>query len=112
MAGKPALSVTRPLISPTALRDIDSIWQYIARDSEHYADRVQEAIFKAIATAARTPALGHRRPELSERPIRFLAVKRYETYSIAYAEDSDPLRILRVLHGARDVPKAFRSWRG
>jgi plasmid stabilization system protein ParE len=32
----------------------------------------------------------------------------YERYCIAYLADSQPLSVLRIVHGARDVPRLFR----
>ncbi len=44
--------------------------------------------------------MGHLRQDLADEPLRFWAVY---SYLIIYREDSDPLEIVRVLHGARDV---------
>jgi plasmid stabilization system protein ParE len=98
-----------PFVTPTARRDIRSIWRYIARDSVTHADLVEEAIFAACYSAASLPGIGHMRPDLTSRNILFVPVSGYERYSIAYLAGSEPLRILRVLHGARDVAKLLRS---
>jgi plasmid stabilization system protein ParE len=98
-----------PLVTPTARQDIRSIWRYIARDSVKHADLVEEAIFATCYSAANLPGIGHARPDLTSRNILFVPVSGYERYSIAYLVGSDPLRILRVVHGARDMPRLFRS---
>jgi plasmid stabilization system protein ParE len=95
-------------LSPAAWLDLDSIWQYIASDSVHYADSVEEAIFETCRFAAGMPSLGHSRLGIRNPKILFLAVSGYERYSIAYLSNSEPLRVLRILHGARDVPRLFR----
>ena len=97
-----------PEITPTARRDIRAIWRYIAEDSVHYADRVAEAILATCYMTAELPGIGHARPDLARRDVLFVPVKGYERYVVAYAAQSEPVRILRVLHGARDVPRLFR----
>ena len=97
-----------PFITPSARRDIKSIWRYIAQDSVHYADLVADAILATCYATAELPEIGHARPDLTQRNILFVPVRNYERYVIAYAAESEPLRILRVLHGARDVPRLFR----
>ena len=99
--------MSTPFITPTARRDIDSIWQYIARDSIHHADLVEAAIAATCFAVAQMPGLGHRRAGVRRPNVLFLTVSGYERYSIAYLADSEPLRVLRVVHGARDVPKLF-----
>jgi plasmid stabilization system protein ParE len=99
--------VSAPYITPIARRDIDSIWRYIARDSIHHADLVEAAIVATCFAAAEMPGLGHRRPGVRRTNVLFLTVSSYERYSIAYLAGSEPLRVVRVVHGARDVPKLF-----
>ena len=91
-----------------ARRDLKSIWRYIAQDSLRYAGLVEEAVIETCRSAARLPAMGHRRDEVRNPDVRFLAVVGYPKYSIAYLVNSEPLRVLRVVHGARDVPRLFR----
>ena len=95
-------------LTPDAWLDLDSIWQYIARDSVRYANSVEEAIFETCRSAAATPDLGHKREGVRRPDVLFLSVQGYERYSIAYLANSQPLRVLRVVHGARDVPRLFR----
>jgi len=82
-----------------------SIWRYIARDSVKHADLVEDAIYETFHLAAKTPALGHSRPDVGRPKVLFLGVLGYDKYLIAYVKDSKPLRIIRVFQGARDVPK-------
>lgn len=53
---------------------------------------------------AEAPGLGHFREDLAPEPVRFWPVY---SYLIVYLPDSDPLQVLRVLHGARDVAAIF-----
>jgi plasmid stabilization system protein ParE len=43
--------------------------------------------------------MGHERPDLTSRPIRFWTV---HSHVLVYRPDSDPLWVLRILHGSRD----------
>jgi antitoxin ParD1/3/4/toxin ParE1/3/4 len=95
-------------LTPDAWRDLDSIWQYIAGDSVRNADSVEEAIFEACRSAAAMPGSGHKKEGVRRPDVLFLGVAAYEHYSIAYLAKSEPLRVLRVVHGARDVPRLIR----
>ena len=59
-------------------------------------------IFDACQRLAQKPNLGHFRRDLTDKPVRFFAVR--GTYLVVYDPDTLPLEVLRVLHGARDVP--------
>jgi toxin ParE1/3/4 len=82
-----------------AFADLDEIREYIARDDPDAADRVIREIFEAIRALVPLPHQGHRRPDLSSRPLRFITV--YD-YLIAYAPDEKPIWVIGVLHGRRN----------
>jgi plasmid stabilization system protein ParE len=88
-------------LSPQAARDIRQIWAYIAPDSLKAARRVRLLIFDACRQIARTPRIGHRREDLTDKPVLFWPVG---SYLIAYNPARSPVEVVRVLHGARDVP--------
>jgi antitoxin ParD1/3/4/toxin ParE1/3/4 len=88
-------------LSPQAFRDIDEIWEFIAGDNLDAADRVRDEIFSACEKLAEMPGMGHQREDLADEPLRFWGVY---SYLIIYRPDSRPLEIVRVLHGARDIP--------
>jgi antitoxin ParD1/3/4/toxin ParE1/3/4 len=84
---------------PEAEIDLNEIWDFIAEDSIDAADRVRDHILAAIESLARTPNQGHRRNDLTSRPLRFWRV---HDYLIAYAPEDDPLLVLAILHGRRN----------
>lgn len=86
-------------LHPEAAQDITDIWEYIASDNPLAARRVREDILEAIRNLVHFPHQGHRRPDLTARPLRFIRV--YD-YLIAYAPDESPLWVIAVLHGKRD----------
>jgi plasmid stabilization system protein ParE len=83
---------------PEAESDINAIWDYIAEDSPDAADRTIDKIVAAIEALVPLLHLGHRRPDLTSRPLRFITV---QNYLIAYAPDKKPLWVVGVMHGRR-----------
>ena len=86
--------------SPQARRDLVEIWEYIARENLDAADRVEQEIQQAILMLARNPELGHVRRDLTSKPVRFWAV---HSYLVIYDPDAQPLEVVRILSGYRDV---------
>ena len=86
------------LLHPEAAQDINEIWEYIANKSPQGARRVREEIFGAIRQLVLFPNQGHRRSDLTSRPLRFWVVGKY---LMAYAPDEKPLWIIAVVHGRR-----------
>jgi plasmid stabilization system protein ParE len=86
-------------LHPEAAQDILDIWEFIATDSVQAAGRVRVDIEDAIRALVPFPHTGHRRQDLTSRPLRF---KRVRDYLIAYASEERPLWVIAVLHGSRD----------
>ena len=85
-------------LHPEARFDLDEIWQYIRADNLDAADRTIAEILSAIRALVKFPRQGHKRPDLTSRPLRFIVV--FE-YLIAYAPDEKPLWVVAVMHGKR-----------
>jgi plasmid stabilization system protein ParE len=83
---------------PEARFDVDEIWEFIRADNLAAADRTVAEIFSAIRALVPFPNQGHRRPDLTSRPLRFTLVREY---LIAYAPDEKPLWVVAVIHGRR-----------
>jgi toxin ParE1/3/4 len=86
-------------LHPEAARDITEIWEYIAEENPRAAGRVREDILDAIRKLVPFPHQGHKRPDLTSRPLRFQTVR---NYIIAYAPDEKPLLVIAALHGSRN----------
>ena len=84
---------------PEAHLDLDEIWEFIATDNIDAADRLITEILAAIDALVSFPRQGHRRPDLTARPLRFIVVREY---LIAYAPDEKPLWVIAVMHGRRN----------
>jgi plasmid stabilization system protein ParE len=88
-------------LTPAAENDLFEIWACIAANNIEAADRVEAEIFDACARLAERPHLGHLRRDLTDKPVRFFPVR--GTYLIVYDPATEPLEVIRILHGARDV---------
>ena len=54
------------------------------------------------------PRIGALKAHLASPPIRFLPIRGFP-YVVVYTPERDPPLILRVLHGARDLPEVLRE---
>jgi plasmid stabilization system protein ParE len=86
-------------LHPEAFADLDDIRDHIAQENSDGADRLMAEIFDAIRGLVPLPHQGHRRPDLSSRPLRFTLVSEY---LIAYAPEEKPLWVVAVMHGRRN----------
>lgn len=83
-------------LTSLAQLDLQEIWLYIAQDNPSAADRVESALYNAFAKLAENPYLGSTRNDLTTKPVRFWPVTNYH---IIY----DPLLVIRILNGYRDI---------
>jgi len=86
-----------------AEEDLDEIWFYIALDSPDAADALLDKIDTQSALLARNPKLGPARPELLD-DLRSFPVSHYILF---YRPEPGGIELVRVLHGARDLPAQF-----
>jgi toxin ParE1/3/4 len=93
-------------LSPEASQDLTEIHEYIAQDNVDAADRVREELLGAMRRLAEMPGKGHRRMDLTRRPVLFWTVR---SYQIIYAPGTQPLRIAAVLHGKRNIGRILRE---
>ncbi len=83
--------------------DLEEIWLYIARDNPEAADRLNRNIIQKFPFLAANPEVGRNRPELAPR-LRSFPVN---NYIIFFRPMENGIEIVRVLHGARDIPALF-----
>jgi plasmid stabilization system protein ParE len=94
--------------TPQAVEDLFEIWSYIAGDDLDAANRVEDAIHAACAFLAETPRSGSVREDLTALPLRFWLVKPYRNYWVVYDPETMPLRVIRIIHAARNIPQILR----
>ena len=93
--------------TPQAVSDLLEIWSFIAQDNPGAADRVEEAVLRACDLLADSPLAGRVRKDMTPFPLRFWVVQPYSKYLIVYDPEKKPLQIIRILHGARDLPSVL-----
>lgn len=88
-----------------ARRDASDIWHYIARDNIPAADAVTDGFTENLGLLAQNPLLGSSRSELGEH-VRSFSIGNY----ILFCEPvPGGILLVRILHGARDIPRELRS---
>jgi plasmid stabilization system protein ParE len=87
------------VLHPEVYGDLDEIYEYIDRFNPSAADRLLDEFLAAFDSLVRFPLQGHRRIDLSSRPLRFKVIR---SYLIAYLPDLEPLWIVAVLDGRRN----------
>jgi plasmid stabilization system protein ParE len=60
-------------LHPGAAQDITDIWEFILEDNPLAARRVREDILDAVRKLVPFPHQGHKRPDLTTKPLRFHA---------------------------------------
>ena len=97
----------RFVLSRLAERDLQGIWAYIADDSVDAADRVLRRLRQEIRDLTKMPGKGHKRPDIQHEDLRFWRVY---SYLIVYRFGTKPLEIVRVVHGAQDIPNILLQY--
>jgi toxin ParE1/3/4 len=100
------------LLIPQAWQDALEIVAYIGTDNPEAALRFVPALEATCEQLVALPGMGSartfKRPDL--KGVRMLPVTGFEHYLIFYATVSKHIRVIRLLHGARDFPTIFRRF--
>lgn len=90
--------------------DIDAIYLTFYEIDPELARRFSEAYERAVNLMLSHPLIGPRTPHAPARHrIRFwLLSKPFNRYLIFYKAHAGTLEIIRVLHGAQDLPKTVK----
>lgn len=100
----------KPVVfNPVALEDLEEITGYIAADHSVAAEDLREDILDTAENLGHQPGLGIRPRFSSSRfaGIRFLPASQYPNYLLFYRELPDEVEVMRILHGARNLPPLF-----
>jgi toxin ParE1/3/4 len=93
-------------LSRAARADLIEITTYFLEQSEQSLSLARRFLLSFEETArmlAKYPKIGRPVEFLQDRQMRHLAIRRFDRYRIFYEERADAVRIVRVLHGARDL---------
>jgi plasmid stabilization system protein ParE len=90
----------RYILSETAAEDLRQIIAYIRARDARAAKRVNGEFRATMRRLADLPGIGHTRADVNDDSLLFW---RLYSYLIVYRRDTDPLEIVHVVHGARDI---------
>ena len=91
---------------PSALADLQSVREYIARDSVFYANKFVDEAFDATEKLKIFPEMGRVVPELGIQSVREIF---YGSYRIVYELINGEAMIIAVIHGKRLLPEIPHS---
>lgn len=91
--------------TPLAEQDLESIVDYIAADNPRRAITFARELREQCRRIALNPPGYRLRPELGEE-IRSCA---HGHYVVFFEASAGEVTVLRILHGARDLPPQFQS---
>lgn len=89
--------------------DLPHIYASIARDNPAAAERVLDAVEATFDQLTRQPESGvtYRSRNRNLPDVRMLPVIGFANYLVFYRIETDEVRILYVVHGARHLPRFF-----
>jgi len=86
-------------LSESAWNDLDSITDYIAKDSSRYAQEFGERVFERIEQLKDFPELGKMVPEFQNNELRELIMNKYRIIYRLYTPEL--IVVIRVIHGSK-----------
>ena len=98
----------RVIITPRAGADLQSIYDYISKDSQQNAAGTIARILDALEPLKLLPhrSLVERQSTKIRHPVRQITVRPYNVY-FRVLDDEKVVRVLHVRHAARRRPKRF-----
>ena|SRR6516162_1787425 len=95
--------------SPQAWQDALEIVAYIASDNPNAAARFVPALEATYGQLVALPGMGSVRHVRHEglQGVRIMPVTGFESYIIFYIAAGTGIKVLRILHAARDFPPIF-----
>jgi toxin ParE1/3/4 len=98
------------VLTPLARAELRAAARHIAEDNPEAARALVAAIAAAAARIGAHPLIGAERPAYAPAPFRFLVLRSFP-YILVYDSAAAPPRVLRVVHGARDLPGLLATLR-
>lgn len=100
------MSPSQVVISAPASADIRGSLEYLAVRSETAADRFLDSVGSTAHWLSRVPGAGHESVVPGLRQIR---VQGFPNHLLVYRLVGDTLEVVRVVHGARDLPTVLKK---
>jgi plasmid stabilization system protein ParE len=86
--------------------DLRDIYDFIGHDSVDAANRWIDQLLRACAALERTPGMGHRRSDLTQRPLLFWS---FRNYTIVYRRVDGSIQVLVIMEGSRDLLRLIQE---
>lgn len=103
------MSLHKVIYRQKALADITEIVKYLALENPNVAKTFRESLEDTADSIAQMPEIGAQRhfkhPDLAN--VRFVPMKQFKKYLIFYQVCDNSLHIIRLVHGARNLPELF-----
>jgi toxin ParE1/3/4 len=92
--------------TPQAIEDLDEQYLFFVKESPDLALRYFHATEKTFQLLAQNPEIGEKvsLPQGALSGMRVWPVRDFRNYLIFYRSAEGEILILRVIHGARDLP--------
>ena len=90
----------RVVWTETAWIDLESVADYIARDSPYYAASLVRQVRNHARSLSRIAMRGHVVPEIGDKQIRELII---QNYRLIYSVQRSRIAVLAIVHSARDL---------
>ncbi len=87
-----------------AKQDLKKIYDYIARDSKYYAEKVSQDILERSEKLNEFPEIGRIVPEIGEVNIREVIVY---SYRLIYEIFPNRIEVLALIHSKRNFTEEF-----
>jgi len=98
-----------PKFTRLAKSDLLEIAEYIALDNPDAAHRVMEAIEETACALVSQPDMGRSVESNLYDDLKSLPCGDFPIYQVFYLTLNDELVVVRVLHGARDIPRILND---
>ena len=96
----------RYVLAPEAARDLVEIWIHLKEQAGlETANRIELAIRGRILFLCTNPGAGHWRRDLTGHDVKFFSVY---SYLVVYRPETQPLQIVSILHGRRDLEEILK----
>lgn len=94
-------------LTPSAVCDLDEILEYILEHGgPEPALHVHRRLHDGFRKIGSQPGIGHSRDDLADESLRIWPVF---SYLIIYRPETRPVQVVRVIHGARNVPMVIEE---
>jgi toxin ParE1/3/4 len=102
-------AVIRPKAQDDILRQFR--WYLVEQDAPDAAFRFVGAVESSVEQLVRMPNVGAPREirNTALKGLRFWPVKDFDEFLIFYMVDGDTVRVIRILHGKRDLDRILKK---